>query len=191
MKLKSTLSILLTTLTLATTYAYAGIAAPPTVEDGGSGEGEVTSTSVNFVCGTAQGEPATLLEGDSTPMIIWKTKVFGKNFKPQERCNIVANKLNQAIKSSGTDWGELNFASGEAKVNGKKYAVVCLIKGESIPCNSRNMVFTLPTLSQAGDAISKLNSFSLGVSDSPLENSGSSGRQFANVRSLILQLKQR
>jgi Circadian oscillating protein COP23 len=106
-----------------------------------------------FYCGTSNGEPATIVktrEGD-VPMMIWDTKVFGRNYPPEMRCQIVSERFQQYYEH-----GLLDFIKTE-RIRG--YDTVCVARSEGGSCEGR-ILFTLPPGQDPNNAIEAVFNFS-------------------------------
>jgi hypothetical protein len=74
----------------------------------------------------------------TTPMITWTSTLGG--FTPEERCNIVSDRLSQAV--ANTPEGKLkNMKLTYGRVNGS--SVICYVGSTTEACNNRNMLLTL------------------------------------------------
>jgi hypothetical protein len=73
----------------------------------------------------------------TSAIIIWRSEVAG--IDPQERCNIVSQRLNSAVSRSNGNLSQLLLTYG--KVNGE--TVICYLDKDADNCNSKNTLFTL------------------------------------------------
>ncbi len=126
--------------------AFALAAAIPFVGKVQAQEGE----TVSFTCGKYRGSPATFFDGQPTPLITWRTRAFGANWNPSQRCLTVTDKLNALVSEPGLD--NVLFTNG--RVNGEQ--VICWISEENERCNGNNVLFTL---GRRVDAVAVLETF--------------------------------
>lgn len=143
-------------------------------------EGTTSEDALSFVCATAKGRPATLIQrGDnSAPMVIWNTKKFGGSWNPKQRCKTVTSRLNNLLASSP----EAAITSGE--LNG--LPVVCAISDESEECNSKNLLFTLLRGKNADTVVEQIEGLIAGQADVPPidNNTAKPPRRVVKLRSL-------
>ena len=96
---------------------------------------------VTFSCQNQFGQWVTVpAQGNSLakkPLFIWQTSEFGDNFTPEKRCQIVSDKLTQAVRKNGGDLSELSLKYGQVKGE----VVICVSKQED--CTNTNMLLTL------------------------------------------------
>jgi Circadian oscillating protein COP23 len=72
-------------------------------------------------------------------MIAWSSAYFGPEFTPLKRCELVAQKLQQAANENGGTLKGLELASGTVNAQ----PVICALKTGSSKCDSQNFLFTL------------------------------------------------
>jgi hypothetical protein len=126
-----------------------------------------------FLCVSQDSAFATVAERGSrrsTPMIIWESYVFGLQYTPKQRCEIVAQKLTTAVAQNGGRLRNLLLTSG--RVNGQ--TVICYAKTADPICNSSNLLFTLKpeNAKDPGAVLASLLRFGQGAaSGSPLRES--------------------
>ncbi|MDD1475007.1 COP23 domain-containing protein, partial [Dolichospermum sp. ST_sed4] len=76
------------------------------------------------------------------PLIIWtaaSSKYFGEKFTPQGRCQIVTQRLTDAIVESGGSLKDVVLMNG--KVGNK--TVICVVSINDTGCDGSNTLFTL------------------------------------------------
>ncbi|MFM6162642.1 MAG: COP23 domain-containing protein [Dolichospermum sp.] len=126
-------------------------ALPPVDNTVGSGnnsnvEPAEAYTGTRFSCvSQGKGNVATVGQrpsGQPIPVIIWTSqasKYFGDKFTPQQRCQIVTKKLNQAVVNSGGSLKDVVLMTGRVNKN----TVICVISANDTGCNGSNALFTL------------------------------------------------
>ncbi|MFM9156956.1 MAG: COP23 domain-containing protein, partial [Dolichospermum sp.] len=126
-------------------------ALPPVDNTVGSGnnsnvEPAEAYTGTRFSCvSQGKGNVATVGQrpsGQHIPVIIWTSqasKYFGDKFTPQQRCQIVTKKLNQAVVNSGGSLKDVVLMTGRVNKN----TVICVISANDTGCNGSNALFTL------------------------------------------------
>ncbi|MBO0351005.1 COP23 domain-containing protein [Phormidium pseudopriestleyi FRX01] len=159
MKSLSFVPVLATVLTLASSLVLApSTLARPSVggSSGGSqpnvGQPSVTpspsnaSAGTSFICVPQGSNYATVAQrggGQPIPLIQWTAQgssYFGDQYNPQNRCNIVSQKLNAAVSANGGRLQDLLLTHGV--VNGQ--TVICAIGATGAnSCNADNTLFTL------------------------------------------------
>ncbi len=85
-----------------------------------------------------------------------------RTITPQQRCELVTNRLNERISSDGIDsWENLYFTNGSIGGN----PVICLVQGTNSGCNKNNMLFSLTGENAKNPETVKqtLNAFGTGV----------------------------
>lgn len=130
---------------------------------GGSGSGvQPPSTGgTTFSCLPQGGNYATVGQrtgGTPIPLIVWTAQgssYFGGSYNPQNRCNIVSQRLNTAVSANGGRLQNLLLTHG--MVNGE--TVICSIGTTGAnSCNANNMLFTLKpeNANRAGQILGQL-----------------------------------
>jgi Circadian oscillating protein COP23 len=97
-------------------------------------------TKTTFACVKVGGNPATIAirgERKTSPMIIWKDTSYG-TYTPQKRCQIVSQRLTNAVASSGK-LSNLNMTYGMLN----SLPIICYITRKDEKCNSENILFSL------------------------------------------------
>ena len=118
------------------------------------------STRTTFQCVTSGRNFVTIARrGNVTtdPMILWKSTEFGREYTPWQRCQIVSNRLTQAVAQNGGRLSNLQLTTGIIN----NLPVVCYVNGRA-RCNSQNLLFTLDkrNAKNPGDALTRLINFS-------------------------------
>ncbi len=72
-------------------------------------------------------------------MFNWRTKHFGGEYTPENRCQLVSSRLQSAADRNGGTLKGLQLGSGV--VNGQ--TVICVFKTGENSCNNGNLLFTL------------------------------------------------
>lgn len=103
---------------------------------------ETERLTTSFECVTAGRDYATIARrGDrvTPPLFVWRTTEFGRDYTPAQRCDIVTERLNNAVAQNGGRFGNLMLTTGTVN----RLPVVCSVNSERERCNSRNLLFTL------------------------------------------------
>lgn len=113
-------------------------------------------TEGKFYCGQAydiigrKNVPATLMSNPNREkpivVILWKSEYFGKEFNPNQRCQIVSPKFQAAYVGGNFEYLKVGYE--------RKDPIVCAVKTENEPCTKAGMLFTLKPF---GDTQSQLN----------------------------------
>jgi len=95
--------------------------------------------------------------GQPIPLIVWTpqgSSYFGGPYTPQNRCQIVSQKLNAAVMANGGRLQNLLLTNGP--VNGQ--TVICALSVGQNTCNGNNMLFTLKpeNANRAGQILGQL-----------------------------------
>lgn len=101
-----------------------------------------SSAATTFQCvslGTNYATVAKRAERTTPPMITWKSTEFGSQYTPQQRCNIVSNRLNQVVAANGGRLKNLQLTYGPVKGT----SVICYVNSRNEICNSNNILLTL------------------------------------------------
>lgn len=112
---------------------------------------------------------------EGTPMIIWTpegSSEFGGQYTPETRCQIVSNRLTEAVRQySDSDGRFSNLLLTIGTVNGR--TVICFVNNAA-RCNEYNMIFTLKreNANQAGETLAKLLNYGRRASSGPIFESG-------------------
>lgn len=97
----------------------------------------VAATSLKVSC---QNLTTVVQKGDrQATMFAWNYDGFGKDFTPEKRCQIVSERLQQAVNKNGGTFKELQLASGTLN----SQVVICALSAKSNKCNRQNILFTL------------------------------------------------
>jgi hypothetical protein len=151
--MKLTAPLLVSTLVCAGTVAFASqVQAAPA-------SNSLNNTKTTFQCVTSGRNIVTIARrGNVTtdPMIIWKSTEFGSEYTPWQRCQIVSNRLTQAVAQNGGRLSNLQLTTGIIN----NLPVVCYVNGRA-RCNSQNLLFTLDkrNAKNPGDALTRLINF--------------------------------
>ena len=108
----------------------------------------------------SEGKFATIAERtgkEPLPVFVWTpegSRYFGENNTPQKRCNIVAARLNIAVRGNGGKLSGILMTTGEVN----KQTVICLLNSYQSGCDRTNILFTLKpdNAKQAGEILTKL-----------------------------------
>ncbi|MDD1422182.1 COP23 domain-containing protein [Dolichospermum sp. ST_sed1] len=107
---------------------------------------EEADTGTKFICvPQGDGNVATVGQrpgGEPIPVIVWteaSAKYFGEKFTPQGRCQIVTQRLTDAIVESGGSLKDVVLMNG--KVGNK--TVICVVSINDTGCDGSNTLFTL------------------------------------------------
>src|SRR4028119_1320570 len=148
----------LTTPLLASALVFVGtVAFASQVQAAPSTKSKKTKTT--FQCVTSGRNIATIARRGNVktdPMIIWKSTEFGREYTPWQRCQIVSNRLTQAVAQNGGRLSNLQLTTGIIN----NLPVVCYVNGRA-RCNSQNLLFTLDkrNAKNPGDALTRLINF--------------------------------
>jgi hypothetical protein len=167
MKFNLMTQLLLASVTVAGTVAMTTQAqAIPKVGASGTSSSDSRPTIVSqtsFVCvPETNGNYATVARKGSrqAPLIVWTAEgssYFGDKYPPQTRCNLVTQKLNGVVGSSGGSLKQVALINGI--VSGE--TVICAIAQNDTGCTSNNMLFTLKpeNSNRAGEILKKISKF--------------------------------
>ena len=144
----------LTTPLLASALVFAGTVAFASQVQAAPASNSLNNTKTTFQCVTSGRNIATIVTTD--PMIIWKSTEFGREYTPWQRCQIVSNRLTQAVAQNGGRLSNLQLTTGIIN----NLPVVCYVNGRA-RCNSQNLLFTLDkrNAKNPGDALTRLINF--------------------------------
>ena len=108
------------------------------------------------------------------PMIAWNTMHFGYDYTPEKRCQIVSNKLTNAVANNGGRLKKLDLKTGEVTVNNGQYVVVCAATAAQPKCNLNNMLFTLKpeNAENPNKVLVQMLNFTLGKASDSMVNEG-------------------
>ena len=167
MKFNVTVKILIATLTF-----YGATALPASAKTSltyvlGKNSNAAHSISTVFLCVRHVNGFATIAQrGDRTtpPVITWNATLG--EYTPQQRCNIVSQRLTATVARNGGKLRNLQLTAGV--VNNQ--AVICVVNNVQPICNSSNMLFTLPPENAKipGEVLAKLYNFSIQGSGNPI-----------------------
>jgi len=95
----------------------------------------------------------------TSPMITWNSTAFGPEFTPQRRCEIVSERLTQAVAAHGGKLRYLRLTHGTICNN----PVICYINNPNEDCNSNNLLLTLnqSDTDKVGQILKQLVNFSV------------------------------
>ena len=130
----STAKVFITALSVFATLGLIG--------EVGLTQGQPAPVATTFQCvGLGQGYATIAKRGTrtTTPMITWKSTAFGPQFTPQRRCQIVSDRLTQAVAANGGKLKQLKMTYGT--VNGSP--TICYINSPAEKCNGTNLLLTL------------------------------------------------
>lgn len=108
------------------------------------------------------------------PMILWQQVQY---YTPQQRCQIVSDRLSGAVKASGGRFGNLLLTYG----NVNQQSVICYVQSRTGSCNNDNILLTLRPEDQGHELeiLTQLVTFGTEASGSPLVRGGPPPRQYA------------
>lgn len=116
-----------------------GVQATPSFSQNTLPSSPLTTT---FQCIPMGGGYATVAQRDgrtTPPMITWNSQEFGPNFTPQQRCNIVTERLTKAVATNGGKLRNLQLTYG--RIRG--IPVICHVNSRTEGCNNNNLLLTL------------------------------------------------
>lgn len=112
---------------------------------------QALTATTNFVCGKADGKPATVArtkKGD-VPIVIWSSEEFSSSgFSPQVRCQQVSARFQTLYRS-----GQLKYITAGTI---KNLPVVCATKQLNNTCTQQNLLYTLKPNSDPKQVIARL-----------------------------------
>jgi hypothetical protein len=146
-----------------------------------------TPSKVSFYCGQTFDPnsnaivPTTLVASSAkrepVALIQWKSKLSGKLFTPQVRCNTVSAKFQQAWEAK-----RLNYlTAGLDKASG--LGIICGVKELATPCNRSSMLFTLANGADASETIERMKEIKAGTGSNPVPQS--SGDGIVDISSIV------
>lgn len=141
MNFKSLAAILVSTLALSGAVASTASAQVRVGEDV-QDDVQLSDTGTTFYCVNSGGNFATIAERNgrrTAPIFVWRTREFGRDYTPEQRCNLVTERLNNATNQNGGRLRNLLLTTG--RVN--RLPVVCYVNSDRTGCNSQNLLFTL------------------------------------------------
>lgn len=177
MKPKFTAQVIATTLALSSIVVFKAQAAPPTVAfaptvaPAPATPAPTAPAAPQGVTISCEGRNTVVRKGlRQAVLITWNTNYFGPQYTPEQRCQIVSNKLQNVATANGGTLKGLNLRSGP--VNGQ--VVICALTGSQIQCDASNMLFTLKpeNARQPGAVIQQIITFSQTGSGTINEDSG-------------------
>jgi len=168
MAAKFTGSILLASLIFSGTAALTGLALIPFAV--APGRVLAVEVSTTFRCVRDGDGFATIAQrGDRTtpPIITWNSTLG--QYTPQERCNIVSQKLTAAVAQNAGKLKNLQLLTGA--INNR--AVICVVNNVQPLCNLSNVLFTLrpENARNSDEVLARLHNFSVKGSGAPVAES--------------------
>jgi hypothetical protein len=102
----------------------------------------------------------------TSPLITWNSNAFGPQYTPEKRCNMVSQRLTQAVAATGGRLNTLRMTHGTVG----SAPVICYIRNPEEECNSRNVLMTLSPNERGkeNEILKQLTSFSVKGTGSPL-----------------------
>lgn len=102
----------------------------------------------------------------TSPIITWNSTAFGPQYTPQKRCELVSQRLTEAVVASGGRLSKLRITHGFVNSN----PVICYISNKEEKCNSKNLLLTLNQSDRGKEAeiLQKLMAFSVHGTTPPL-----------------------
>ncbi len=127
---------------------------------------QALTATTSFVCGKANGKPATLArtrKGD-VPIVIWSSEALsGSGFTPQVRCQQVSARFQSLYRS-----GQLKYITAGTVNN---LPVVCATKQVASTCDRQNLLYTLKPNADPQQVIKRLIAIRNRASSRGLEES--------------------
>jgi hypothetical protein len=143
----------------------------PTIQIGMSQTQPTQNTNATiFRCVSQQGGGyATIAQRGNrktSPLITWKSTVFGPQFSPLQRCETVSERLTKAVAASGGRLNTLRMTHGMLN----SYPVLCYIRNPRESCNNENILLTLNQSDRGKEPqiLEQLMSFSVKGTGTPL-----------------------
>lgn len=143
-----------------------------------------------FRCVREGGSFATIAQrGDRTtsPIFQWRTAEFGPQYTPQQRCQLVSDRLTRAVSENAGRLSNLFLTTGTVN----RLPVVCYLNSGASTCNSRNLLFTLDSRNARNPnaVLDSLVNFGVSGTGAPIQSlraSGSSNRpRRVNLEALV------
>jgi Circadian oscillating protein COP23 len=129
---------------------------------------QALTATTNFVCGKADGVPATVArtkKGD-IPIVIWRSEDLSEaGFTPQVRCRQVSARFQSMYRS-----GQLKYVTAGVLNN---MPVICATTKVNTDCSSQNLLYTLKSNSDPQQVIKRLIAIRNRSSSRSLEESAS------------------
>jgi len=103
---------------------------------------QVAPASTTFHCVRVDNMFATIAkraDRATPPMITWQDTSFGSQYTPERRCQIVSDRLTQAVAQNGGRLVNLRLTYGP--LNG--FPVICYVRSREESCGSDNLLLTL------------------------------------------------
>jgi hypothetical protein len=100
------------------------------------------SNGTTFQCVSSGSGFATVAkrgERTTAPLITWNSSEFGTQYQPEQRCNIVSNRLTEVVSAHGGKLRNLQMTYGRVKGN----PVICYVESRNEICNRKNTLITL------------------------------------------------
>lgn len=125
-----------------------------------------------FLCVSQGNGYATIAQRGNrrtSPLITWTSNAFGSQYTPEKRCNMVSQRLTQAVVATGGRLNTLRMTHGTVG----SAPVICYIKNPEEECNSGNVLMTLNRNERGkeGEILKQLTNFSVKGTGSPLTRS--------------------
>ncbi len=179
-----TAQILTTTLLISTIACSAQTGSIPSVKDGVAQAEEPTI----FNCVLQKGDWVTVAQRGNAvsqqPLMTWATREFGDEYTPKQRCEIVSQKLTDAVGKNGGRLQSLELTTGKLD-NG--YTVVCVVRKGEDTCNRDNFLFTLNKNNAKNPqmVLAKITNFADGKTEENNIDESSSLPEFVSLASLV------
>ncbi|WP_310487043.1 COP23 domain-containing protein [Chamaesiphon sp. VAR_69_metabat_338] len=129
---------------------------------------QALTATTNFVCGKADGIPATVArtkKGD-IPIVIWRSEDLSESgFTPQVRCRQVSARFQSMYRS-----GQLKYITAGVLNN---LPVICATTKVNTDCSSQNLLYTLKSNSDPQQVIKRLSAIRNRSTNRSLEESAS------------------
>jgi Circadian oscillating protein COP23 len=127
---------------------------------------QALTATTNFVCGKADGVPATVArtkKGD-IPIVIWRSEDLSEaGFTPQVRCRQVSARFQSMYRS-----GQLKYVTAGVLNN---LPVICATTKANTDCSSQNLLYTLKPNADPQQVIKRLTAIRNRSSSRGLEES--------------------
>ncbi len=162
--------VLIATLILAGATALTSEAqtSPPVAPGSTPADPQLLATI--FRCVRYSNGFATIAQrGDRTtpPVITWNYTLG--QYTPQERCNIVSQRLTQTVAQNAGKLRNLQLMAGAVN----HQAVICVVNNAQPACNTSNVLFTLRSenATRPDEVLASLHNFSVKGSGTPIDES--------------------
>lgn len=186
MKLKFPISVLVASLSCAGVIGFQERVGAQNASRNRVPPQNTSARATTFVCvRSGNGFATVAARGNqrSAPMITWQRQVSAE-YTPQERCQLVSQKLTKAVAANGGKLSNLLLTTGIIK----NEAVICYVNSGA-SCNPSNTLFTLSpeNAKNPGAALANLLRFGQRADYSAIRESASGESETASTDAIDLE----